>query len=573
MQKGRGGYRTAALAALAGYEFILALQGFDLCDEGFVLTFFQQIFHAPETVEYQFLYYLPSLVGGVWNILFGFGGILSFRILAIIALFFTGYFTYLAVEKQFRSGLIILAAFFAVLFNFGVTVFDHNYLTALLISIAVYLILKGLNSENNYRPIFWGAFFCGVNIFSRLTNISMLGLGLLLFADYYYEKNAVRLKKNLLYGFLGMCSGILSVLCAMYFLGHLDIFRQSIVNNVLDAGMSEDSNHGIFFLIKSYFINWKNIYTYLSIFVFTTFFFLYTYNLSKNNLLRLFSIISWGAVFTVFIAVFDLNNEKYYALILFPLLVSCFADRKNKPLTLLNIASLLVMFLLPSGSDLGVRSMGSFCIWLGTFVSAGHVFRYINYQIKTGRNYSGHTFFIILCVLYVASCLFYASHRAYDDNGNRLAKRYRADNGKFTVFTDKRKADAINELLSSLSKYVDKGDYLLCFESLPMIHYLTETKPYAGSSWIWCYSSGNFKKHLDQAVATLPLPVVLAQKCQPVGRDWTVSDTGEKASCPYVYNLKRIRYFEEFIRDNKYKPVWENDLFVIYCSEEWRMGN
>ena len=569
MQKAKRKYRIAALGALGIYELILALQGFDLCDEGFVLTFFRQIFHAPETVEYQFLYYLPSLAGGVWNILFGFGGILSFRILAIITILFTVYFTYLTVEKQIRSGLTLFAAFFAVLLNFGVTVFDHNYLTALLISIAIYFILKGLNLENSYRPIFWGAFFCGVNIFSRLPNISMLGLGLLLFADYYYEKNAVRLRKNILYGIGGLCSGILSVLCVMYFLGHLDIFRQSIVNNVLDAGTSKDSNHGISFLIRSYFINWKNIYTYLSIFVFTTFFFLYIYNLSKNNLLRLFSIISYGAVFTVFFVVFDLNNEKYYALILFPLLVSCFADRRNKSLILLNIASLLLMFLLPLGSDLGVRNMGSFCIWPGTFVSAVHVSRYINYQIETRRNYSFRTFFIVLCTLYVASCLFYVSHRAYNDNGNRLEKRYRADNSKFTVFTNKHKADAINELLASLSKYVDKDDYLLCFESLPMIHYLTETKPYAGNSWIWCYSSGNFKKHLDKAVATLPLPVVLAQKCQPLGNDWTVPDTNEKASYPYVYNLKRIRYFEEFIRDNKYKLVWESDLFAIYkCTSE-----
>jgi hypothetical protein len=544
--------------------FILALQGFDLCDEGFVLTFYQQIFHAPQTVEYQFLYYLSGLIGGAWNFLFGFGGILSFRILSIIGYLLIIYFTSLTVKKYMQPKLILFAALFVLLPYYGITVFHHNQLTALLVAISVYFILNGLNAENNYWAVFWGFFFVGINIFSRIPNVTMIGLGLLLFVDNYYEKNRSRLWRNILYGFCGLFFGVLSVIFILFLCRHLEIFSQSVISNLLDAGTGGGGTHDIFTLIQAYLINYKNVYTSLSIFVFTIFFFLYIYSLLKNKWLRLFSVISF---FIIYILFFDLNSEKYYSIILFPLLISCFVDRTDKSFMLLNITSLLIMFLLPLGSDLGIRNMGSNCIWLGTFVSIIHVIRYINYQIETRQNYSYRTFGNAFAVLYLVIGLFYVSHRAYMDDGCRLEKRYRADNSKFTVFTSRNKADAMNELLSALNKYVKKDDYLLAFETLPMIHYLTETKPYTGNSWVRAYTSGNFKKHLDQAVATIPLPVVLEQKCQPIGGNWTVPDNADKSLNPFIYDLERIKYFEAFIRDNNYTIVWENNLFAIYTTK------
>ncbi|GHT53301.1 hypothetical protein FACS1894145_5380 [Bacteroidia bacterium] len=548
------------------YRFILALQGFDLTDEGFVLTFYQQIFHAPETVEYQFLYYLASLIGGVWNFLFGFGGIFSFRILAIIVDLLIIYVTCLTVKKYLRPQpqLILIAALFIALFHFGVTVFHHNQLTALLIAISVYFILKGLNAKDSHRPLFWGAFFCGVNIFTRIPNVTMIGLGLLLFVDYYYEKNSRRLWKNISYSFLGLISGILLVLAIMFFCGHLEIFRQSIVNNLFNLATEDTSTHSLVHQIKSNLANYEAVYIYLSVFVLTTGLCIFVYNQFKNKWAGILSIIFYSALVLTFFIAFDFNNGKYYALILLPLLISLVVDRHNKSIMLLNMASLLVLFLLPLGSGLGIRDIGKSCIWLGTFVTVIHVFRFIQYQIKSKGNDTYRTFFVLFFALYVISCLVNVSYKAYCDDGSRLEKRYRTDNSKFTVFTTKDKADAINELLFSLNKYVKKDDYLLCFESLPMIHYLTETKPYIGVSWVWCYTPGNFKKHLDQSVATLPLPVVLQQKCQPIGGNWTVPEYVDKKSDPFLYNMERIGYFEKFIRDNQYKVTWENDLFVIY---------
>jgi hypothetical protein len=181
-------------------------------------------------------------------------------------------------------------------------------------------------------------------------------------------------------------------------------------------------------------------------------------------------------------------------------------------------------------------------------------------------------FAIIFCSLYAIYGLRAASRNAYFDRGSRWEKRFRADNDKFTVFTSEAKAKIIDELLSELGKYVKKDDYLLCFESLPMIHYLTETKPYMGSPWVWCYDPDGFMKNLEMATVHIPLPVVLRQKCQPVGGLWTKPASEMfPPNCEnelynrYFYKQPVLDYFDKFLKDNRYQIVWENDLFSIYA--------
>jgi hypothetical protein len=183
------------------------------------------------------------------------------------------------------------------------------------------------------------------------------------------------------------------------------------------------------------------------------------------------------------------------------------------------------------------------------------------------NDYSYRLFFIVFYILYCVYGIYVVSRNAYFDRGPRWEKRFRAHNDKFTVFAPKDKAEAIDNLLSELGKYVQKDDYLLCFESLPMVHYLTETKPYTGTPWVWTYDSNNFIRHLKKSEETIPLPVVVRQKCQPIGGYWTTPAPVIAPSDP-VYKLfysdERTNAFEKFLKENLYLIAWENELFQIY---------
>lgn len=72
------------LGTLFCYKTIVSIQGFDMCDEGWVLSAYQQIFNDPTACEYQFLYYNTLLVGGLWNLVFGSLGYFGFRLLGAL---------------------------------------------------------------------------------------------------------------------------------------------------------------------------------------------------------------------------------------------------------------------------------------------------------------------------------------------------------------------------------------------------------------------------------------------------------------------------------------------------------
>jgi len=550
------------------YELILSLQGFDLCDEGAALTVYQQIFKCPSSVEYQFVYYLGGVVGGVWNIFFGFGGILSFRILTVIVLISTIYFTYLSLKKSISPLMIPVATLTVLLMNnFGIMVFFHDYLTALLAAIAVYFLLQGLK-RNRLWYLFTAALFCGINIFSRIPNILLLALGLLLFIDYYYKKNIRLLGRNILMSIAGLVAGIGAVFLLMFLLGHEKIFVQTVFENLLFKGTSADSPHSLGNLVWVYLNNYNQIFIYLAIFVFTLAFFPFIYRFYKHKWAKGIVILLYSCIIITF-SLFAFNCEKYYAIILFPLILSCYVDRKNEPIILLNAASLIIMFFMPLGSDVGVLNMGYFSVWLATFMAVVHVYRFVQFKAQQNNN-SYRLFFIAFYILYCIYGVYVVSRNAYFDRGARWEKRFRADNDKFTVFTSQDKAKAMDDLLSELGKYVHKGDYLFCFESLPMVHYFTETKPYIGNPWVWVYDSNNFIRHLKKSVETIPLPVVVRQKCQPIGGYWTTPAPVIDRTDPVYkafYSDKRTGAFEKFLEENKYKVVWENDLFQIYALQ------
>jgi len=548
------------------YELILSFQGFDLCDEGSALTVYQQIFKCPSSVEYQFVYYLGGIVGGVWNILFGFGGILSFRILTVIVIVFTIYFTSLSLKEIINPIMIPVATLMVLLANnYGIMVFFHNHLTALLGAITIYFLLRGLNMN---RPLylFTAALFCGINIFSRIPNITLLALGLLLFIDYFYKKDKQLLGRNILASIAGLTTGIGVVVLLIFLLRHGDIFFQKVYDNLFYKGSSEDSPHSLGKLLTVYLGNYHQIFIYLSIFVFALTFFPFIYRFYKHKWQKLIVIVLYSFVIIAF-SLFAFNCEKYYAIILFPLILSYYFDRNNSSIILLNTASLIVLFFMPLGSDVGVLNMGYFSIWPATFTAVAHVYRFIRLKMQKNNN-SYRLFFIVFYFLYCIYGLYVVSRNAYYDRGARWEKRFRAHNDKFTVLTSKDKAEAMDNLLSELGKYVKSGDYLFCFESLPMIHYLTETKPYIGNPWVWVYDSNNFIRHLKKSVETIPLPVVVRQKCQPIGGYWTTPFIIERTSSVYTYFYKdkSIACFEKFLEDNRYVIAWENELFQIYVQ-------
>ena len=144
-----GHYGTSvgwAIALLTLWQLVIALFGVDLCDTGYYLTFFDNIFKAPASVEYNFMYYLSGVAGGVLDGLLPEGGKwLAMRVAGVLCN--VGAMAILAwVLRRILPATAVILGFAMVvasLVQFPYT-FNNDLMSALLWVAALALTYRGL---------------------------------------------------------------------------------------------------------------------------------------------------------------------------------------------------------------------------------------------------------------------------------------------------------------------------------------------------------------------------------------------------------------------------------------------
>ena len=239
------------------------------------------------------------------------------------------------------------------------------------------------------------------------------------------------------------------------------------------------------------------------------------------------------------------------------------------------------MIFLPLGSDGGIYNAGYVSIWLSVPLFLWFYFQIINlkfrYQLPenlkwifNNRNGSAKILQIVIIAFFLVK-IYNISNQAYFDKGSRFIKKYSINNTLAKgIYTTEDRAKIINDLLTELDKFVEKNDYLLAYDNIPMINFLTNTKPYLYISWVWVYDSETFNKQLLRAENEVEtLPVVVQQKFQTIEEfskpvlDY-MSETKEEN---YIYKRGRVIAMNSFLNRNNYKIVWSNEYFNILKPE------
>ena len=123
-------YPFVVVAILIALELLMARQGLNLYDDGFVLTAYRQIFVSPGSVSYMFLYYWLINIGGVWNALFGSFGIYGFRVLECITIAANMALVWSLLRRAVPKGLILSGFVMTFLMIANVEVFEYNTFSA-----------------------------------------------------------------------------------------------------------------------------------------------------------------------------------------------------------------------------------------------------------------------------------------------------------------------------------------------------------------------------------------------------------------------------------------------------------
>ncbi|NRD20742.1 hypothetical protein HNV08_11840 [Winogradskyella eckloniae] len=567
------------LSIIVVLQLILAFQGFDVCDDGFVLTFYQQIFANPESVEYNFLYWFAGFVGGIWYLLYEDGGILWFRILAILVNTATFYLSY-RLLKPFVPKRFLLGALVMVLFvnDFGYLTYYHNQLTALMSVLIIYLLYKAVINSRNQLFI-WAGFLLSINVFTRIPNVVLFSLVLVIpFAFYLKKQSVYKSVKPILFVGLGSVIGFLLVYVTLSLLGQVDIMKNALLT-IVDLGQTENSSHSFKSVFSAPFYNYLNVAKEtIKLSLILVLYYVIKHVLSNK---QIYNYLIFGVTVVVLCYWFNTHNiYPIYSLCLIGCGLVLFGYQISNALKIIGFLSFLTLITITLGTGGGIKNSGYMAIWISLplfFYGVKNldlVFKKRNsdpLSIKlTKPTVQMFLYATVLAFLMLKS--YHISQQSYFDSGSRLHKTF-AINSPLAkgIYTTERRANIINDLLMNLDKYVAKDDYLMIYDKIPMLHFLTVTKPYMYNPWVWIYDYNSFEKKLNKAEKEISkLPIVVQQKfdtfyefSEPIDDYMSTEKQNTNA-----HSNERNAIMNAFLERNHYTIVWSNAYFNIFQADE-----
>jgi len=568
----------AVIIGIALLQLLLAFQGFDVCDDGFVLTFYQQFFNHPESVEYNFLYWLTGLIGGIWYQLYEDGGILWFRFLAIIVNTATFGIAY-RLLRTYGNKWYLIGALVMVLFvnDYGFLTFYHNHLTALATVVVIALLYKALKTTQGKYFILVG-FLLGISIFIRLPNAAFISvLAVIPFAYYIEGKPILKVVQPLLYAALGIILGCLTIGLLLVVLGQWDIMKSALLV-LVDLGNTEGSSHNFGDVLYAQYYNYKTVIkAFVLIFGVLMAWGFVLFKTRKIVISRYILLI----VLTAFL-IFWLRKYGIYAIYALGIFGSLFLiwnKQTARQLKCVAVMGLITLLVLPLGTGGGVYNAGYIAIWIGFpmfFIALSPCYEWIITRLKlndeVSKTYQGEAYIIYALLLaFIIYKPYKTFNQSYFDPGSRLEKTATVNHPLTQyIYTTPERAEVMNSILTELKHHVSEDDYLLVYDNMPMLHFLTKTQPYVYNSWPFIYDYNSFEKKLKSAEQNLQLnPIVIQQKFSTIlkfsePRDDYMSTTIENST---FHNNKLTQVMNDFLKRNHYKIVWSNTHFNIYKSE------
>lgn len=243
------------IISLFGFQLLNIIYGFDMYDTGFHLIAYQNIFDAPDSISYNFMYYLSNILGGAFLKLYPEMGIIEFRVVGALFVLATIFFIFVTLKDEIPVIHLLLGSILVIVGYVRLPyIFKDGILSCCLYAVAIITLYKGIVCKHNILIVL-GGLFVGVNIFTRLPNV--LGIGvvfvILLYQKYYLCQSKLNWKDAAFF-VLGIIIGIMAIFIMMTMFGHLGIFKRSIAAVFSLAG--GNGTHSLLWMMKIHFASY-----------------------------------------------------------------------------------------------------------------------------------------------------------------------------------------------------------------------------------------------------------------------------------------------------------------------------
>jgi hypothetical protein len=581
---------AAFFAMLFTYQTYFIFQGVDLSDEGFLATFYQNIFTHPESVQYNFMFWFTGVIGGLYYKLFHSFGLIGLRMGGVMVVTTTAYATYRILKGRIGTPTLLTGIFLVVVnLNNDIKIINYNTLSAMFFVIVILLMTLNLEKPKAWYLVLAGSILA-MNIFVRFPNV----LGLSLCAMPVLAPGPVRQKtRAVLYMIAGLLLGLAAMLLTLRYTGQTDVFLNAfqLVREMSQAKPQPGivgGNYGMLKILTQFRsdILHSLLYTLLILAFLAGTQILMNATARSPRIVRMMTMAVTILIPVVTALLILKGGLRYYSsLNLYHgagLLAVMLVLHRRMPLDIQYIAfaGLLFQLFYPVGSAQGILTAGKFCLWITTPIALDMLSSGIKLNIPTGLRrtvdkYTGSVPFsdwsrlalrngVIAAVLVFG--LYFTFRYPFFDYGNRLSMKYEVDNRNMRLIgTTKDRSDALNALLKASEGLLAPGDTVLAYDCLPMYHFMTGTTPYLHNSYPWLYSPDAFAKDLGISnKANHTPPVVVRQKIQTIGDGsrWPEKLVTMEYSAWQV-NAGRNRALDSYLEEKGYRVYWESPYFQI----------
>lgn len=535
------------LVLLTLYHAFFALFGLDLSDEGFYMTFYANIFDHPETVEYNFMFYLTGVMGGGFLKLFPSTGLLAMRWLGIAVIIASAVLVFATLRHRVGIKAIMWGLALVVLGYINRPyAFGNSMNTAMFYALAFLLLYNGIDKKQWQWTLLAGI-ACGLNVFVRIPNILTVFLvAILVIAGVLRLLSWKQVTAHTVSFIGGMVLGIISVILIQFPLNHHEPFVRNISQLFSIFTVTDNSaSHSSSFLVVTQLRFFFDCLIRLAIFGL-----LVLLNTACRRWLPIWlcRLVQACLLLAAVLLMWRTQNVCLLWCLSMTGCGSLIVKERDGWLRLLSLMGLSMLLLFPCGSD-AANNQGTLIALVSTPMAIVGLKYWRELKIAL----------ILLAMVFVAKMFvagsFLEAEAFYTKTGIVHHERLAG------IHTQRQRANALNDGLTSLKTHVTPGDTLLVIGNSPMINYLTETLPYHGNSWPGLLNEPMLRKFLDGGK-----PKILIQKYRN-GDYWSPRPYKNLDQNfideSYVHDTKMIAV-HEFILGNHYHNSTETEFYVLF---------
>jgi hypothetical protein len=475
------------------YSLLWITQGFDLTDEGFVLSKSWFLVNGLWEQNTDFIWG-SSLAGGIWLKIVGAPFLLWERIGYCLIIALMGLFIYKILRNYFEViysfvGVLLISVFIRM----NIPTINYNCLPGLLAIVGVFFFVKSLNSRDNgscqkFYFILSGAIF-GFSIFSRFSNIAFLVVPLIFFTLFYWiaKDEKILILRGLGYTYLGFFLGIVACIGVFFLTNTLKAYFNNISYMFLNIFVKKQDSfgqvigitkHSFSGLMGQYIKDAGTFLKYLAeIFIPGLFFYLVIMNIKNDkirNVLKIIIYICFGSIF-MYIMLKERYTKGFYFVLIFMFINATIVLIKGidfKANFIIIFWSLFLSIFPALGSDLGIRAM-LITGGVGLFFCVLFVLAFKSEAILENRKVELKLFLIIMTTILFVSGIYRQYQYAYRDH-NRSSNNVMMDikvlNGVFSSKARKLAVEGLVNFTKTLNDFNKKDVYAA--NSQPLVYFL-----------------------------------------------------------------------------------------------------